>query len=180
MTRVWTKPDKFISTTIDWSDLLLKLRMPQKRPGCDWITFESIQYCLDNNILEDTTIPQDYLKSNHAARIAHLVTILNRGEKLDPIHLNAGNRYVSIWDGSHRFRAYQFVRNTKNIPIMVTGPYAECLHFVTSSVQEQYEILAKKQSRELHRVKFGCVCGSQLFEKHKPRKKYDPKKKRKS
>lgn len=166
MPRVWKKPTKYIFTTIAWSDVLLKLRHPSKVPGCDWISFSSIQECLDTGNIEDSTIPQ-CPTSHHAARIAHLVLKLRAGEVLDPIHLHINEKRCAIWDGSHRLRAYQFTGMLDKIPVILTGEFAACLEFRVKPFDEQLKILAKKQRRKLHQVKYKCICGAEAYKPHR-------------
>lgn len=175
MPRVWKKPSEFISTNIAWSDVLLKMRHPSKLPGCDWITYESIQECLDTGNIEDTTTPQ-CPTSHHAARIAHLVLKLRAGETLDPIHLHCGPKRVSIWDGSHRLRAYQFTQKLSSIPVILTGGLAKCLEFTSKTHAEQIAILCKRQRCKPHHVKLRCICGNPLYKPHRvPKVKPVPK-----
>lgn len=166
MPRVWKQPAEYIATTIAWSDVLLKLRHPCKVPGCDWISFESIQECLDKGNIEDCTAPQ-CPTSHHAARIAHLVQKLRAGEALTPIHIHCSPKRCSIWDGSHRLRAYQFEGKLDNIPVIITGELAKCLDFVAKPFLEQLEILSVKQGRKTHQVKFRCICGNLPFMPHR-------------
>jgi hypothetical protein len=124
--RPYVPPKDFIPVLIDWYEFVFLSKIPLKEPGCDWITDESIKECLKVGHLEDTTVPQVRHKSHHSARIADLVVRLEAGEVLDPIHINANTR-LSIYDGSHRLRAYQFVSKTRSIPAILTGKHAKRL-----------------------------------------------------
>lgn len=104
------------------------------RGGCHWISFESIQACLDSGALEDAHIPYVPGVSRDDARIAYLVELLRGGVELDPLELRADvhpicPRLIKVWffDGSHRFRAHQFVNQMHRIPILLSGSAAEAL-----------------------------------------------------
>ena len=120
MKRVYVPPKKYDSVILSWHDITACPIPPRKKGyGCDWITFESIDTCLKNNHLEDVNVPQT-IHSHHAARIASLVKILQSGELLTSIHFHVGAR-IAIYDGNHRFRAYQFTGLLDNIPSIITG-----------------------------------------------------------
>jgi hypothetical protein len=101
--------------------------------GCDWISSESILECLDNNHVEDATVPQD-INSHHAARIAHLIQSIQAGEKVAKIHIHVrrstSNIKVLIFDGSHRLRAYQYLDKLDCVGAVITGLVSEVKRFV--------------------------------------------------
>ena len=94
------------------------------RQGCAWIDDQSIQHCLRTGLLEDARHHQNEY-THHAARVAWLVKRLN-GHHVDPIHLHIVRHKVSIYDGAHRLRAYQFL-GIDNIPVRITADPPELL-----------------------------------------------------
>lgn len=101
--------------------------------GCDWISSESISDCLDNNHVEDATVPQD-INSHHAARIAHLVQSVMARENVAKIHIHVKQSTsqvkVLIFDGSHRIRAYQYLNRLDCVGAVITGLVSEVRKFV--------------------------------------------------
>lgn len=116
LSEMRNKKTQVIQTTESWD--WVTTQFPGLREGCAWITFESIQACLDADVVESVDHIQ-HSKSNHAARIAHLVEKLRKGEGLDPVLIiaeSSNHRYIS--DGAHRVRAYQFAGMTEEIPLI--------------------------------------------------------------
>jgi hypothetical protein len=106
-----------LNTVVSWKRLN-KLRWPI-REGCAWISDASIQHCLKNHLLEDAREPQTEL-AHHDARIAFIIRRLQAGKKIDKLHLRVRADRITIMDGAHRLRAYQFL-GQDNIEVYITA-----------------------------------------------------------
>lgn len=117
---------------MSWAALqALGRKLHLTRGGCHWVTFESIRACLCTENLEDAHLPYVKGVSRDDARIAYLVRRIEAGEELDPMNLRAdvhplNPQRIKVWffDGSHRFRAYQFTRRMHRLPIRLSGSAA--------------------------------------------------------
>lgn len=117
-----------IKTVVSWNRLK-SLRWPI-REGCEWISDASIQHCLKNHLLEDAREPQTEL-AHHDARIAFIVRRLQAGKKIDRINLRVRKDRITIMDGAHRLRAYQFLGHD-NLEVYITASTPELLQeFIT-------------------------------------------------
>lgn len=124
---------------VNWRVLSAHRRVHPTLGGCKWITFESIQACLDAGALEDAHQPHRPGISLDNERIAYLVHVLRSGGELEPLDLVAepwarDPGRIKVWfeDGSHRFRAYQFTGLLERIPMRLHGPYADLLRYLAS------------------------------------------------
>ena len=126
-------PILLVPAVVDWPALarqttLLKLT----RGGCHWVSFASVAECLREGRLEDAAQPQTP-ESNHAARIASLVRLIERRTPMEQMVLNivradpardGRGRRLSLWfeDGSHRFRAHEFLGSLGcPLPVILRG-----------------------------------------------------------
>jgi hypothetical protein len=112
---------------LDWpeADDPLHARVLVPRGAFHWISDDDIQACLDSGHMENISVPRVEGKSHDAARIASMAAILLTGGQLCTIlvtltrrDLPAGDPHLfelSVIDGSHRLRAYQFCRRLKGI-----------------------------------------------------------------
>jgi hypothetical protein len=95
------------------------------RGGCHWILHRSISECIALGQFEDIDAPYVAGVSNDAARIAAMVRILENGGRLHPLDVILDRQpracdhrrwELFFQDGSHRFRAYQYIGRTHAIP----------------------------------------------------------------
>jgi hypothetical protein len=86
-----------------------------------WVTDESIHIAQLEGKFDDPAIPWTN-KTNRAARIGSIATMMQCGVQFNPLRIHVGPRgMVDFKDGNHRLRAYQFNNDLDSIAVWVTG-----------------------------------------------------------